>query len=142
MVPAISRDASFDTTIFAMDTFHMVHRPIVYFLYQPQADEFLSSRPRALWKWALDAVLAQVKARRLDWNTIRDRRDQRRRYIHLVNLEITQSWRMKPAEEAEYAQLVKTIHPDDLRFWRSLAGFMRRREIVHWYPFAFIMPCH
>jgi hypothetical protein len=114
-------------------TFLFKRRPLFYFLFRPTEDAFLASRPRALWHWARDSVLAHVRTapKGLSWKLLRERRDLRRKYIALYNMRMTQ-WRgMTPTQHKEYADLTYKLPPDDLCLWRALALFVRRRMIVH-----------
>lgn len=117
-----------------MGTFSLIHRPIAYLFFRPPEDVLRVNRPRALWDWAFDAIVAHRKTHRLSWDLIKGRRDTRRRYIELVNIRAT--WYLDDNEEAEYDQIHKTNFSWDLRFWQSLATRMRCREIVHRYVLA------
>jgi hypothetical protein len=114
-------------------TFFFQRRPLCYFLFRPTEDAFLASRPRALWHWARDSVLAHVRTapKGLSWELLRERRDLRRKYIALYNTRVTQ-WRgMTPTQYKEYMDLMNKLQPDDSCLWRALALFVQRRMIIH-----------
>ncbi|KAF9041886.1 hypothetical protein BDZ89DRAFT_1059909 [Hymenopellis radicata] len=115
-----TEDAVGDT----LGKFSFQRRPVEYFLFRPDKD-FAENRIRALWTWAIRSVLRMVQSKHLQWKVIRDHRDRRRRY-----LELTQQ-RHSDAEAVEWAELVRTITPETLRFWESLRVFRERRTIAH-----------
>jgi hypothetical protein len=130
--PGVVSETSGTSSTLEGGTFFLKRKPISFFLFRPSETAFLANRPRALWTWAYHSVrsLVRTRSKTWSWNVLRERRDRRRQYITLVNAQRTQ-WRLNPRQQQEFTELVKTIHPDDLRFWRSLAFFERRRRIVH-----------
>jgi hypothetical protein len=139
--PSLDHPASPDTTskmsgvslTLRGGTFFFMRKPISSFLFRPSEAAFLASRTHALWKWALDSVLSLVRSQlgALSWDVLQDRRHLRRRYIALVNAQETKRG-LDPTQKQNWTDLVKTIHPNDLHFWRTLASFGRRRlEVVH-----------
>ncbi|RDX50314.1 hypothetical protein OH76DRAFT_469327 [Lentinus brumalis] len=116
---------------FVHGTFFLKRRPVEYLLSFPSDEEFAENRPRALWKLALNATLRVVQSKIVNWGFISARRKQRLRYIELLkNRE--ESWGSHDVEEAqEWVQLIKEIHPDDLRLWRCIALYQRRRDVIH-----------
>jgi hypothetical protein len=111
-------------------TFVLEHRPMSFFLFRPSEDSFKANRNRALWHWAYDSVLAQVRTRRLRWVALCARRDRRRREIKLENT-LFRLQVLSPEDQSEYRELRATSHPADLRFWSALVLFQRPREVVH-----------
>jgi hypothetical protein len=131
-----SPDAKFEapgtSPALEVGTFFLERKPIPAHYLRPSDTAFLANRPRALWTWAFHFVrsLGKSQSGAWSWDAMRNRRDRRRRYIALVEVQRTQ-WRLNPTQQQEFTELVKTIHPDDLQFWHALALFQRRRRIVH-----------
>ena len=133
------------TLIFAngghIGSFRLSQRPIEYFQFRPRPEEFAENNARALWKYALNSVIHGVRVRNLSWEYIRDRRDQRLRFIELYTRrrEMLGGWGeqlsywepLDSLEDEELDLLERTLNPADLRFYRSIARFYFRRETVH-----------
>ncbi|KAF9041891.1 hypothetical protein BDZ89DRAFT_1034712 [Hymenopellis radicata] len=115
-----TEDAVGDT----LGTFSFQRRPVEYFLFRPDKD-FAENRIRALWTWAIRSVIRMVQSKHLQWKVIRDHRDRRRRYLELAQQ------RHSDAEAVEWAELVRKITPETLRFWDSLRKFRERCTIAH-----------
>lgn len=119
-----------DTEVFNGGTFFLKRRPVDYFLFRPTDEELERNRPLALWKWALHSVVRTNQARTLQWKVILARRNRRRRYIELL-LQLEAEDRLGEDNAAEWKELLRTTHPEDLHFWRTLAFFTQQREINH-----------
>ena len=114
-------------------TFSLVRRPFDYFLYRPSDTEFQESRPKALWQMVRNAVKQWYRSRHLIWDTLRERRDQRNRYMELFLKQEETVIFFDPAEAAEFAKIVRQTHPNDLRLWRAIDRYKQRRTHKHWY---------
>jgi hypothetical protein len=110
--------------------FLLKRRAVDYFLYRPSDADFAKNKARALWKMAFNYVLRSVQARHMQWKIILDRRNRRRRYIELIARQ-EERGRLDAGDHAEWESLLRTIPPVDLRFWRSLAYFVMRRQVFH-----------
>ena len=122
------------TEVFAEGgTFSLVRRPVDYFLYRPSDTEFQESRPKALWQMVRNAAKQWYRSRHLIWDVLRERRDQRNRYVELL-LKQEETGRLSDSNEAaEWAELIRQTHPNDLRLWRAIVRYKQRRAIKHLY---------
>ena len=121
-------------------TFQLLKRPLEYFQCRPSVEEFEVNRTRALWKFALNAVLNGVRSRSLSWQFLRERRDRRHRFIWLFirRREMHDGWGehllwspLDSIEQEELDTFETTLSTADRRFYSSLASFYFRRETVH-----------
>jgi hypothetical protein len=114
-------------------TFSLVRRPVDYFLYRPSDTEFQENRSKALWKMVQNAAKQWYRSRHLIWDALRERRDQRNRYVELL-LKQGYIGRLYDADEAaEWAKIIRQTHPNDLRLWHAIARYKEHRMISHWY---------
>ncbi|KAI9800700.1 MAG: hypothetical protein M1825_004022 [Sarcosagium campestre] len=111
-----------------IDTFHYFIRHQEYRQYQPQGVS-PKEDPRAWLKFAGDAVLSKIhdRNRRWTWDYMRERRDDRRRYIELFKLKKKEQ-AMAADDASELEKLERKLSYEDLRFWRSLARSQLRKE--------------
>ena len=114
-------------------TFTLARQPIDYFLYRPSDAEFQESRPKALWKMARNWARQWYRSHHLTWDTLRERRDRRIRYTALLTKREAQGVFYDADEVAEWAQIIQQTHPNDLRMWRAIAHFKKKRMITHSY---------
>lgn len=125
-----------------LGTFSIRRRPLYYFLCRPFKSQFDDNKPRALWKFALDAVLhaTRSQARRVSWDYLKDRRDRRRKYVELYmqfdelrgegqNIKLLRP--MTQEDCAKFAEFEISVTTADLLFYRSLARCLMRREVIH-----------
>ena len=108
-------------------TFVLKRRPVEYLLSCPSEAEFAASRPRALWKLALDATLRIVRGR-LSSESLAARRKARETFIDLLAMRDKKGLRVVAQE---WAELTKGLHPDDLHLWYCIARFRAHRQITH-----------
>ena len=135
--PVISSDVS-------VGTFVLFFRPLYYYTHRPHQSEFDYNKPRALWKFVLDAVLHAVRtrAKNVPWEFFRDRRNQRRRYAELymqldelLGLERDNAVLPYITQEEcwEFANFEACLTTADLLFYRSIAKCAMRRRVFHLY---------
>ncbi|CCU75520.1 vacuolar protein sorting-associated protein, partial [Blumeria hordei DH14] len=88
--------------------------------------------PRAWLKFAFNAVLTKIhdRNRRWSWEFLRERRNDRIRYIELFKQKKKQESFLKPEEVSELEKLEWKLDYEDLRFWRSLAKNQLKKENV------------
>lgn len=115
-----------DPTIYGSGPFTIRRRPPAYFIFRPSEEDFQLSKPRAHWKFARNAVLHQVRSHILRWESLLERREQRRRFVRLYIDSLIGS-----TGDKELKAMSKTIAPEDLRYYRSLGDFYMRREIIY-----------
>ena len=110
-----------------VDLFHYFIRHQEYRKLQPQKKP--KEDPKAWIKFAGQAVLSKIqdRNRRWTWDYIRQRRDDRVRYIELFKKK-KQDQKMPIPEMEELNSLEKKLTYEDLRFWRSLARSQLRKE--------------
>lgn len=77
--------AQYRDALSIVDIFHFYHRTHQYYKYRPPEEEFKANPARARWKYALNAINAEVKDRhrRWTWDYFAQRRDQRKKYVDL-----------------------------------------------------------
>ncbi|KAJ3008357.1 hypothetical protein NUW54_g3181 [Trametes sanguinea] len=102
-------------------------------MFYPFPADIQGSRAKALWRFALDAVLYDVKRRAFSWNFIKERRDVRARYVSLLRALISNV--PLPYEDfRELELLYGRIPPADLHFYTHVAMEPER------YPSRWILP--
>lgn len=128
---AVKTDA---TEVFAEGgTFSLVRRPVDYFLYRPSDIEFQENRSKALWQMVRNAAKQWHRSRHLIWDVLRERRDQRNRYVELF-LKQEDAGRLYDSDEAaEWAKIIRQTHPNDLRLWRAIVRYKQHRTPKHLY---------
>ena len=99
-----------------------------YRKFRPPKGVTVSSKPRAWLQYAAMCILSDIrdKRQRYTWDAMRERRDDRRRYIDLyVSSKLN---RCTPAESAELTQLERKLSYEDILFYRSLSKPRLRKE--------------
>ncbi|KAI9780763.1 MAG: hypothetical protein M1839_006551 [Geoglossum umbratile] len=111
-----------------IDLFHYFIRHQEYKKYQPRGVT-PKEDPRAWLKFATEAVVGKIheRNRKWSWEYMRERRDDRIRYIDLFKKK-KKAQVMTPAETDELTKLEWKLSYEDLRFWRSLARNQLRKE--------------
>ncbi|KAB8337289.1 hypothetical protein FH972_021590 [Carpinus fangiana] len=112
-----------------VDLFHYFIRHQEYKKLQPKSTP--KEDPRAWLRFAGQSVLDRIHDRnkRWTWDYMRERRDDRLRYIELFKKKKKEE-KLTPAESNELGDLEKKLTYEDLRFWRSLARNQLRKENV------------
>ena len=109
-------------------TFFLQQRPVEYVMARPLPEEFSRSRPRALWKLAIEATLLVIRRHRLTPEFLSERRRTREAYIRLLLLQERRWSGLSSAEAQKWTSLIKGIHPTDLYLWRCIAHFRIAQE--------------
>ncbi|CAL1709515.1 unnamed protein product [Somion occarium] len=93
-------------------------------VHRPSPMELASNKYRALWKFALEAVVTQTRRRLWSWSFFRERRDLRKRYIEL-NIRL---WEFGPPldeeERAAFLASRRALIPYDALFYLSIRKHM------------------
>ncbi|MCJ1294226.1 hypothetical protein MMC34_005783 [Xylographa carneopallida] len=112
-----------------VDLFHYFLRHQEYKKYEPKVP--WKEDPRAWIRFAGQAVLQRIhdRNRRWTWDFMRERRDDRTRYIELFKKK-KKAQTMTPQEQTDLTGLEEKLSYEDLRFWRSLARNQLRKENV------------
>ncbi|KAI9798111.1 MAG: hypothetical protein M1835_004200 [Candelina submexicana] len=122
-------DEQYRDALMMVDLFHYFIRHQEYKKEQPKASP--KEDPRAWLKFAGNAVLQKIhdRNRRWSWGFMKERRDDRTRYIELFKKKKKEE-KMTPAETEEVNNLELKLNYEDLRFWRSLARNQLKKENV------------
>ena len=112
-----------------VDLFHYFIRHQEYKKFQPKSTP--KEDPKAWLRFAFTAVHSKIQERnRLwTWAYMRERRDDRLRYIEIFKKK-KKDEKLSPAETSELDKLERKLTYEDLRFWRSLARNQLRKEKV------------
>lgn len=110
-----------------VDLFHYFIRHQEYKKLQPKSTP--KEDPKAWLRFAFRAVYTKIqdRNRQSSWAYIKERRDDRIRYIELFKKKKKEE-KMTPEEAEEITKLEKKLGYEDLRFWRSLARNQLRKE--------------
>lgn len=122
-------DEQYRDALMMVDLFHYFLRHQEYKKLQPKATH--KEDPKAWLGFAFRAVHTKIQERhrRWTWDYMRERRDDRLRYIELFKKKKKEE-KMTPGETEEINKLERKLSYDDLRFWRSLAHNQLRKENV------------
>ena len=120
-------DDQYRDALMMVDLFHYFIRHQEYKKLQPKSTP--KEDPKAWLRFAFQAVYTKIQERnrRCSWDYIKERRDDRVRYIELFKKKKKEE-KMTPAETEELTKLEKKLSYEDLRFWRSLARNELRKE--------------
>ena len=112
-----------------VDLFHYFLRHQEHKKYQPKVTP--KEDPKAWLRFAGQAVLRKIqdRNRRWTWDYMRERRDDRVRYIELFKKK-KKGQTLTTPESEELKKLEEKLSYEDLRFWRSLARNQLRKENV------------
>jgi vacuolar protein sorting-associated protein 13A/C len=121
-------DDQYRDALMMVDLFHYFVRHQEYKKYQPKGVR-PKEDPRAWLQFAANAVLSKIheRNRRWSWDFFRERRDDRKRYIELFKKR-KQNQQLSPEENDDLNKLEWKLDYEDLRFWRSLARNLLRKE--------------
>ncbi|KAF8516802.1 hypothetical protein JB92DRAFT_2909317 [Gautieria morchelliformis] len=91
--------------------------------FRPSPAAFEANKARALWTFALSAARGDVRRQSWSWSFFRERRDTRKRFIHLYIRGVTTGFGkpLDEAERAELSQILKGLTTADSNFYHSLA---------------------
>ena len=122
-------DEQYRDALMMVDLFHYFIRHQEYKKYQPKSTP--KEDPKAWLHFAFTAVHSKIQERnrRWTWGYIRERRDNRLRYIELFKKKKKEE-KLTPPETEELEKLERASTYEDLRFWRSLARNQLRKENV------------
>lgn len=122
-------DDQYRDALMMVDLFHYFIRHQEYKKFQPKSTP--KEDPKAWLKFAFTAVHTKIQERNRKWTWayIKERRDDRLRYIELFKKKKKEE-KLTPAETADLDQLERKLTYEDLRFWRSLARNQLRKENI------------
>ncbi|KAI0321342.1 hypothetical protein OF83DRAFT_1274656 [Amylostereum chailletii] len=121
-------DHQYRDIISLVDMFHVYARKHQYRKYKIAAEENEGSHPRALLKFAGQAILDGVheRNRKWTWAYFAERRDDRHRYVELFKK--TQLNAQTPQDASVLAALEKKLSYEDIRFYRSISRSELRKD--------------
>ncbi|CAK9783702.1 putative late endosome to vacuole transport-related protein [Cutaneotrichosporon oleaginosum] len=124
--------AQYRDALSIVDIFHFYHRTHQYYKFRPPEEDFKTNPAKARWKYALNAIRAEVhdRNRRWSWDYFAERRDQRKKYVDLYvrRLALPEGQTLPPEEETELDDLEKKLSYEDIRFFRSVARVAARKD--------------
>ncbi len=122
-------DEQYRDALMMVDLFHYFLRHQEYKKLQPSKTP--KEDPKAWLSFAFNAVRTKIhdRNRQWSWGYLKERRDDRVRYIELFKKKKKEE-KMTAAETEEIGTLEKKLSYEDLRFWRSLARNQLRKENV------------
>lgn len=122
-------DHQYRDALMLVDLFHSFIRHREYKGLQPKCSP--KEDPRAWFRFAGNAVLSKIhdRNRRWTWDYIKERRDDRLRYIDLFKKQ-KRGIAPTPEEAADLKRLEYKSTYEDLRFWRSLGRHQLKKERV------------
>ena len=122
-------DDQYRDALMMIDLFHYFIRHQEYKKYQPKASP--KEDPKAWLRFAFQSVHRTIheRNRQWTWDYMRERRDDRIRYIDLFKKKKKEE-KLSASETEELSSLERKLSYEDLRFWRSLARSQLRKENV------------
>lgn len=105
--------------------------PEILLCFRPAPEAFHLNRPRALWSYALSAILYHVGRRAWTSTFFSQRADIRRRLIELLIRNDHYGRPLDEDEQWELCELRNKLTSTDSRFYHSLVAFNARRITNH-----------
>ena len=120
-------DEQYRDALMMVDLFHYFIRHQEFKKLQPKSTP--KEDPKAWLSFAFQSVYTKIheRNRRNTWDYIKERRDDRIRYIELFKKK-KKDEKFSPAETENLTDLERKLSYEDLRFWRSLARNQLRKE--------------
>ncbi|KAJ7584946.1 hypothetical protein C8J56DRAFT_1053351 [Mycena floridula] len=100
------------------------------FCHYPSPGALKSNKPRALWKFALDAIQARIRKKNLPWCFFEDRRRQRHSFIALF-LRTRFGRPLTDKETEELRRIQHGLTNVDNLFYLSVAKLQVRKSVFH-----------
>lgn len=121
-----------ETIATAKDTAFVIRRrPLSYWLFSPSEVELRKNKSRALWTFAINAILHAVR-KNIRPYLVLDRRRLRRQYIELfLQLKARPSQWSSPEVLEKLNDIERRLSPADILFFSSVANSIWRREIIY-----------
>jgi vacuolar protein sorting-associated protein 13A/C len=120
-------DDQYRDALMMADLFHYFIRHQEYKRLQPKSTP--KGDPRAWLKFAGNVVLSKIhdRNRRWTWEYVKERRDDRIRYIEVFKKKKANQ-QLSPQEKEDLDRIERKMGYEDLRFWRTLARNQLRKE--------------
>ncbi|KAG8880371.1 hypothetical protein FRB97_000908 [Tulasnella sp. 331] len=115
-------DDQYRDTISMIDMYHFYVRQAQYKRQRPSEQAMAANPRRAMLKFAGEVILKEVhdKNRKWTWDYIRERRDDRHRYVTLFKRKLDGP-PLNQTETTNLQSLESRLSYEDLRFYRSIA---------------------
>lgn len=88
--------------------------------FRPSPNELSQDKSRALWGFATQAVLHDVRRQRWTWSYMKERQDLRTRYIELSMRLAVYGRTPSPEDLHEWTECMRAVSPVDASFFRIL----------------------
>ncbi|KAJ7093996.1 hypothetical protein B0H15DRAFT_905027 [Mycena belliarum] len=114
--------------------FELKRIPPEYMCFWPSPAELEANRPCALWRFAIAAVRSDIRRERWAWSLIKERGENRRRFVELYirsSGSTVFGTPLTPLEWQELGRIKKTFSTADSRFLHSLAETRIRATVEH-----------
>ena len=105
--------------------------PSCYLVIYPSIKELRDNKPRALWKFAITAVLNDIRRDHWTWSYFSQRRDDRKT---VISLSVRSRWFGPPLSDEEdetICEILPRLLPDDACFYDSMVDRIRAYTCVH-----------
>lgn len=113
-----------------VDMYHVYLRQRQYRKYRPCDEEIARNRGRAYLKFAIDAILNEVRERRWKWSWayFSERRDDRNKYVEVFKRKVMNT--LRESDALVLQNLERKLSYEDIRFYRSIARSQLRKDAV------------
>jgi hypothetical protein len=111
--------------------YYYQRRPAEWWMCRPPTSQFQANRIKALWTYALNAVMHRIRLRHGHIRTteLKKHGEKRRRYMNI------QSWhgsfgQYGPAlNDEQWDNLAESVHFEDQALWSAIREFLERRQL-------------
>jgi len=112
-------------------TFYLCRTTPEILRFRPTPADFEERKTESLWKYAIEAIVAQIQRDSWSWSYFRKRRDTRRRFLELWMRRTCGGTPLTPEEQEELTSIRHSLTAQDGRFYHSIAARRIRNTIVH-----------
>lgn len=114
-------------------TFVLHRRPADYYLLRPSDEALtpLTSNSQKLWQVVRNASRYWYRQRHLSWTTIKERKEKREEIKKLLSTYNDLDSLAFGPTGVKRLELLRSVHPDDLRSWKAIFEHKSRCEIAH-----------
>jgi vacuolar protein sorting-associated protein 13A/C len=129
-IAVVLDDNQYRDVISLVDMYHVYLRKRQYSQYRPSENYFAGNRPKALLKYAINAILGgiQEKNRKWTWQYFAERRDDRSSYVTFFEKKLLNP--LTPQDVQTLESLEKKLTYEDIRFYRSIARSKLKKNMI------------
>jgi len=122
-------DNQYRDAISLVDMYHVYMRQRQYRNFRPSVEQLRTNRPKALLRFASQAILEGVRDRRRKWTWAHfaERRDDRNKYVELFEKKVMNT--LRESDIALLKALEWKLSYEDIRFYRSIARSRLRKDM-------------